>query len=983
MTPEEFIAKWRGSMLTERSASQQHFLDLCELLEVDKPAAVDKHGTEYTFEKSTKKIGGRQGFADVWKKHCFAWEYKGDYRNLVEAYAQLKQYADAFDNPPLLIVSDMDEIRVHTNFTDTVAQQHAIKLADLRSVEARTLLRNCFHHPERLQPTETRESVTARAAQKFAEIAVRLRQQFEERRVAHFINKLVFCLFAEDIELLPDRIFADILDEANKRPDDLVPMLKDLFAAMANRNGRFGKAAIPWFNGGLFDDDDVLPLGIGAVRDLMEAARLDWSKIDPTIFGTLFESGLDDKKRAEMASLFDRPDPETERQARLFDRSAPDKGVGIHYTDPGTIMKIIEPVVMRPLAAEWESVKEQVRGLMERRAKARSAAEKTKLLNEAREAYKAFRKRLGAFRVLDPACGSGNFLALALGALKDFDLRVMDEAKALDLPPDEQRVGAEAVLGIEINPYAAELARLTVWITELQWQLRNSFGIKRAPILGRLDGIACRDALVTREGKEAAWPDADVVIGNPPFLGGKLMRKSLGDAYVDRLFAVYEGRVPPEADLVTYWFAKAWEGMRDNRLVSAGLVATNSIRGGVNRRVLDRILGEGEIFDAWSDEKWVIKGAAVRVSLVCFSKKHLLSQAHLDGAAVERINADLTASRNDLTGAARLKENEGIAFMGDTKGGAFDINGGLTRKWLALPLNPNGCPNADVLRPWVNGMDLTRRPADKWIIDFGWELDERAAALYEAPFRYCAEHVKPERIKNRREAYAKNWWRHVEPRPGMWQAFGHSRRYICTPRVSKYRLFVWLYLPTVPDSATIAIARDDDTSFGILHSRFHEAWSLRLGTSLEDRPRYTPSTTFETFPFPEGLTPNIPAQSYADDPRAIAIAEAAKRLDELRQNWLNPPDRVKIVPEIVPGYPDRILPVDAKAAEELKKRTLTNLYNERPTWLAHAHRDLDTAVAAAYGWPADISEDEALAHLLELNRARASGQQPKDKSKRG
>jgi hypothetical protein len=262
MYPEEFIDKWRGTTRTERSAAQEHFLDLCALLGVPKPADVDRHGTEYTFEKSTRKIGGTAGFADVWKRHCFAWEYKRERRNLVEAYAQLKQYADAFENPPLLIVSDLQEIRVHTNFTNAIAQQHVIPLAELRSVEARDLLRNCFLHPERLLPTATRESVTAQAAANFASIAVLLRRHYDERRVAHFINKLVFCLFAEDIDLLPDRIFAATVEEAIKRPDDFVPMLGELFHAMANRNGRFGMAAIPWFNGGLFDDYDVLPLGI-------------------------------------------------------------------------------------------------------------------------------------------------------------------------------------------------------------------------------------------------------------------------------------------------------------------------------------------------------------------------------------------------------------------------------------------------------------------------------------------------------------------------------------------------------------------------------------------------------------------------------------------------------------------------------------------------------------------------------------------------
>ena len=431
----------------------------------------------------------RKGFADVWKRHCFAWEYKGSRRNLVDAYAQLKQYADALENPPLLIVSDMQEIRIHTNFTNAIAQQHVIQLAELRSVEARELLRNCFLHPERLLPTETRESVTAEAAASFASIAVGLRRQYDERRVAHFINKLVFCLFAEDIELLPDRVFAEILDEAAKRPDDFEPMLRELFRAMANRNGRFGAAAIPWFNGGLFDDDDVLPLGIGAVHDLMAAARLDWRAIDPTIFGTLFESGLDDKKRAEMASLFDAARTGAARRRALFERSRPPTGVGIHYTDEATIMKIIEPVVMAPLRREWE--RRQGGDRRARRARGRRAQprQQSRLSAQARELYGDFRARLGRFRVLDPACGSGNFLALALRALKDFDLAVLDDAAAMGLPPDDQRVGPEAVLGIEINPYAAELARLTVWITELQWQLQNGFGLNRRPILGRLDGI--------------------------------------------------------------------------------------------------------------------------------------------------------------------------------------------------------------------------------------------------------------------------------------------------------------------------------------------------------------------------------------------------------------------------------------------------------------------------------------------------------------
>jgi type II restriction/modification system DNA methylase subunit YeeA len=464
------------------------------------------------------------------------------------------------------------------------------------------------------------------------------------------------------------------------------------------------------------------------------------------------------------------------------------------------------------------------------------------------------------------------------------------------------------------------------------------------------------------------------VIGNPPFLGGKLMRTSLRDDYVDRLFAAFAGRVPAEADLVAYWFAKAWEQMREGRLKRAGLVGTNSMRGGANRRVLDAIVKDGRIFDAWDDEKWVVKGVAVRVSLICFSANAEEQQAQLDGTPVERIGSDLTASRSDLTTARPLAENKGIAFMGDTKGGAFDVPGHLPRQWLQLPLNPNGRPNSEVLRPWMNGMDATRRPADKWIIDFGWEMTEREAALYEAPFAYCLANVKPERDKLRREAYRRSWWRHVEPRPGMWRSLNGLKRYLLTPRVAKHRLFEWADIHFVPDSRLFVFATEDGLLFGLLHSRFHETWSLHTCSwhGVGNDPTYNRESVFGTFPFAKGLTPNIPPTGYADDPRAVAIAEAARRLDGLREAWLNPPDLVERVPEVVPGYPDRIVPVSPKAAAVLKTRTLTNLYNERPIWLDNAHRDLDAAVAAAYGWPADLSEEEALARLLALNLERAA-----------
>ena len=508
---------------------------------------------------------------------------------------------------------------------------------------------------------------------------------------------------------------------------------------------------------------------------------------------------------------------------------------------------------------------------------------------------------------------------------------------------------------------------MSVWIGEIQWMRRNGFSVAQDPILKPLETIECRDAILTPEDGEPDWPEADVLIGNPPFLGGKLLRRGLGGSYVEALQRLYGSRLHGEADLVCHWFDKASRLVAERKVSRAGLVATNSIRGGRNRAVLDGIVESGAIFDAWSDEPWVVDGAAVRVSLVCFGPREAGLPTCLNGEQVGKIAADLTAGSADLTKVGKISRNVGCAFMGDIKGGDFDVPGDLAREWLRLPANPNGRSNSAVLKPWMNGMDVTRRPAGKWIVDFGSTMDESEAALFEEPFAHVAKDVRPVRQCGRHKARARFWWRHVSPGPETWRILDGLSRYIATPRVAKHRLFVWLDAAVCPDSALIAIARDDDTTFGILHSRFHEQWSLRLGTSLEDRPRYTPTTTFETFPFPEGLSPDIPAADYAKDPRAVAIAEAAQRLAELRDRWLNPPEWVAWVDEPAPGYPQRPVSRNAAAAKQLAKRTLTNLYNACPQWLADAHAELDAAVAAAYGWSPDITDEEALRKLLSLN----------------
>lgn len=701
---------------------------------------------------------------------------------------------------------------------------------------------------------------------------------------------------------------------------------------------------------------------------LVAADSLDWGLIDPTIFGTLFERFLDPKKRAQ---------------------------IGAHYTDPEKIMRLVDPVILRPLRQEWEQARQEIVELLNGTRKPPMRKRQSRRMTReeaAAEVRSRFTERLRKLRILDPACGSGNFLYLALQGVKDIEHRANLDCEMLGLPAQLPFVGPEILRGIEINTMAAELARTTIWIGDIQWQIKNGIHSKSIPILRKLDAIERRDALVGRsEGVgitgelqgdllavlqpasgevEAEWPEAEFIVGNPPFLGVRLMRQALGDSTVEQLFEVYDGRVPREADLVCYWVDKSRAAVAANRTRRVGLVTTNSIRGGTNRKLLDRIVAESRLFEAWSDEPWVIDGAAVRVSLICFGQGE--DPLCLDGRPVTQINADLTAGATDLTKARQLIENQNVAFMGDTKGGAFDVPGSLARAWLSMPTNPNGKTNSDVLRPWRNGMDVTRRGRDMWIVDFGWEMSEQEAALYEEPFQYVKEHVFPERSQNRREAYRERWWRHVEPRPAFHASLqGHSR-YVATPRVAKHRTFVWLDRAVVPDSRLFAFSRSDDVFFGILHSRFHEVWSLGTCSwhGVGNDPTYNSAGVFETYPFPEGLTPDVPAVRYAKDPRAMAIASAAKRLDDLRTAWLNPVDLVEIEPEVIPGYPARIGPKDVASEVLLRERTLTNLYNRRPQWLIDAHSDLDAAVATAYGWPADISQDEALARLLELNLAR-------------
>lgn len=622
MNVSEFVAKWQKVALTERSAAHQHFLDLCELLEHPKPAAADPTGESFTFEKGVGKQGGGDGWADVWKRGYFGWEYKGKKKDLQEAYEQLLQYREALENPPLLVVCDMDRIQVHTNFTATRHQVYEVTLADLASREGLHVLRSVFFEPEKLRPGVTSAAITTEAARHVAEIALTLRSRgLEAHHVAHFLDRMIFCLFAEDIGLLPEGVFTRISSAAKSDPALFERFTSQLFEAMAH-GGHFGVEPIRHFNGNLFTDEPALMLTAEEIAAVRRAAALDWSAVDPSIFGTLFERGLDPEKRSQL---------------------------GAHYTSREDIETLVEPVVMQPLRRGWEEVRQKADAVL---ASGRRTAR-----TEADRLLHAFLSRLAGVKVLDPACGSGNFLYVTLQKLKDLEKEVYVYALSQGFSGFLLEVGPWQLYGIEINPYAFDLAQMTVWIGFLQWMRANGFHTEREPILRPMaENFRCMDAILDlsdpEHPREPEWPTVDFIVGNPPFLGTKKLRAGLGDTYVAALFRFYATRIPNFSDLCCYWFEKARQQIERDECQRAGLLATQGIRGGLNREVLKRIQETGGIFFAQSDRPWVLEGANVHVSLIAFDGGQEPNKV-LDGRRVALINANLAAAADIASSAFR------------------------------------------------------------------------------------------------------------------------------------------------------------------------------------------------------------------------------------------------------------------------------------------------------------------------------------------
>ena len=631
-TPQEFIAKWRDNTFGEKQASQEMFLDICHLVGHPTPGELgDKE--VFTFEKTVPT-----GTPDAYLQGHFGWEFKGSDDQLDAALLQLLRYQVYLQTPPLLIVSSFQTIRIRTNFPGMETVLHEIPVVELDQPEHLVKLRNVFFDPNQLRPNRSLEDVTRETADLFGKIVEDMEKHDPDAgKLARYLNQMVFCLYAEDAGLLPENLFTKLVGQHFKDPVLFNQAVAGLFNQMST-GGLFGVDHIPHFNGDLFNDVDTVELSSTALFLLEQASRKNWRNIEPSIFGTLFERALDASQRSQL---------------------------GAHYTSASDIMLVVEPVIMDPLRREWDAVRQEVTNLL---------AEEDRDTSYVR--LRAFQQRLFEVTVLDPACGSGNFLYLALRSLLDLEKTVIDFAAEHGWHDFTPTVKPDQMLGLEISPYAVALARTSLWIGYIQWHQANGFPYTQIPILTPLVTIRQTDSILDlsdpEDPQEPEWPPAEFIIGNPPFLGHAPFRESLGDDYVEAVYSLYGSRIPNSSDLCCYWFEKARVQIAGGQSTRAGLLATQAIRFPSNRPVLARIKDTGSIFAAISDQNWILAGAMVHVSIICFDDGSEPGHV-LDSREVQDIHIDLTAGP-DFTQAKPLVDNQGLAFQGAGKVGKFDIS---------------------------------------------------------------------------------------------------------------------------------------------------------------------------------------------------------------------------------------------------------------------------------------------------------------------
>lgn len=978
----ELAERWANAEASERANFPPYINELTAALDLDAPGP---SGSGYQFEYPINVVTP-QGvetthWIDLYKRGYFVLEAKDVEKGvsteilLRKAFGQAVHYAIQLPEglPPVLMVMDVGAtLLVWLRRAGRYGGFNAARRIDLRKLADRpedvAFLRKVWLEPHSLVNDGRAAKVTREIAERLAKLAVTLeRRGHDQEEVARFLIRCVFTMFAEDEELLSGEPFTAILRDAeNAKPDEVRGALEALWEAM-DEGRYFGPKKLLRFNGHFFKDRRTPALTREDLAILREAAEADWREVEPTIFGTLLTRALDPKERHRL---------------------------GAEYTPREYVERLIRPTIEEPIRERWILVEAEVLQL--------KASGRPKDHKEALRRLEEFHNWLRSLRFLDPACGSGNFLYVALATVKRIEVEVLRAMADLtgqhDLVVEE--VGPWQFHGIEIKHWAREIAELTLWIGYHQfWREQHTGRTPPEPVLLDTGTLEPRDAVldydeiridpsrtrpdptprvphpVTGElvpnpeakvpyeehvnPRQASWPKADFIIGNPPYMGRGRQREAFGDGYVDALRTAYPD-VPDNADYVMYWWYRAAREVAEGRTIRAGLITTNTITQRHNRELIETARKQGaEITWAIADHPWVDEtgSAAVRVAMTVIAKNP--SRATLVAVdnqgnttstiTVERLNTDLTAHADVTQATSRpLLANRGLSSQGFTLvGEGFRIS--HEEGIQLLELSPS---HREIVRPLVNGRDLTTRPRGLFTVDFGL-FDEEEAKQQPVLYDLVRVRVKPAREANKREAYSQYWWRYGEPRPGLRAALMSLKRYIATVETAKHRVFQFLPINTIAEHSVVCIALDDAFYLGVLSSAIHVTWALAAGGTLEDRPRYQKALCFDPFPFPDP-SPELRQQ----------IASIAEQIDQHRKDALERAEQVTItgiynvIEKLRSGEP--LSPTEREVYQLAACGVLLDLHNK-----------LDRLVAEAYGWGWPLETEEILTRLVTLNAERA------------
>lgn len=1022
-TITDFITRWRVSGGSEQANSQMFLAELCDLLEVPRPDPADQINEKnvYSFERKVflPRGDGTQELKrlDLYRKGCFVLEAKQGKESAVatipgattssavkrgtrqweDTMQRAKNQAENYirclpageGRPPFIIVADIGYcFDLYAEFTCTGGiylpfpdvKNHRILLKDLEDTAVQDLFRSLWQDPLALDPSRHAARVTEEVASHLAELARLFENSgYSPEKVSQFLMRCIFSMFAEDVGLIPAGAFENILQRALMEPGILGHFLKDLWIAMndGSVSVALGKKLLR-FNGNLFANPEVLPLEQEHIGILLEAAKADWKTVEPAIFGTLLERALNPKERHKL---------------------------GAHYTPRAYVERLVIPTVMQPLRAEWDAVQTTATMLADQGKD--KAAQKTIL---------DFHTRLRGIKVLDPACGSGNFLYVTMEHMKRLEGEVLQALVRFGyLQQLMLEVDPHQFLGLEINPRAAHIAEMVLWIGYLQWHFRTHGNtLPMEPVIKKFNNIQCQDALLTYktwkyaedkdgkpitrwngetyktdpttgrqvpdetattvdmvyEGVEATeWPKADFIVGNPPFVGNKVRRIVLGTGYVDALSKAY-AKLPESCDFVMYWWHKAAELVRNKKVQQFGFITTNSITQVFNRRIITQHLEQKPplyLAFAIPDHPWVdaADGAAVRIAMTVGSKKNtlgLLLTVQSEKETSDRERQIVFAEQQglihadltigvDLLSVQPLVANAEIASRGVIPLG----QGFVITPEEAVQLGLGRIPGLENhIRPYLNGRDIANRPRGVMLIDLHGLSIEQVRNMYPEVYQWVFSRVKPERDHNKETYRRTYWWLFARKNTELREAITDLSRYIVTGQVAKHRFFVFLDGSIIPDDKLIAIATGSSYDFGVLSSKIHCKWALATGGNLGvgNDPVYNKTTCFDPFPFPEA-TPEQQAR----------IRDLGEKLDAHRKA------RQELHPDLTMTGMYNVLQA-LREGRELTAKEKTIHEQGLVTVLRELHDELDAAVAEAYGWPVDLPDEEILARLVALNTER-------------